>query len=301
MRGSSFGYLVKEGFRNIYQNRIISIAAIGVLVACLLLVGVSMLFTINVNEIVGYFESQNEIVVFLVDDARGEDITEINEQLKSMPNISDVEFVSREDGLIEWMEELGDDGTLLEWLIEDNPLQNSFRITVKDLSQMEETVDLIRDIGGVDTISASNEVAKAVTGLKQAVSLGGMAVVGLLAAVSLSIISNTIRITVFNRRKEISIMKYVGATDAFIRLPFLSEGILLGMISAVLAFLMLWGGYELFIYWLESSSHIWGELVLGQLVDFLDVAHVIFLSFLGAGTAIGGFGSVAFVGKYIKV
>ncbi|MBQ2751132.1 MAG: FtsX-like permease family protein, partial [Oscillospiraceae bacterium] len=126
-------------------------------------------------------------------------------------------------------------------------------------------------------------------------------VVGLLAAVSLSIISNTIRITVFNRRKEISIMKYVGATDAFIRLPFLSEGILLGMISAVLAFLMLWGGYELFIYWLESSSLIWGELVLGQLVDFLDVAHVIFLSFLGAGTAIGGFGSVAFVGKYIKV
>ena len=301
MRGSSFGYLVKEGFRNIYQNRIISIAAIGVLVACLLLVGVSMLFTINVNEIVGYFESQNEIVVFLVDDARGEDITDINDQLKSMPNISDVEFVSREDGLIEWMEELGDDGTLLEWLIEDNPLQNSFRITVKDLSQMEETVDLIRDIGGVDSISASNEVAKAVTGLKQAVSQGGMAVVGLLAAVSLSIISNTIRITVFNRRKEISIMKYVGATDAFIRLPFLSEGILLGMISAVISFLMLWGGYELFIYWLESSSLIWGELVLGQLVDFLDVAPKIFLSFLGAGTAIGGFGSVAFVGKYIKV
>ena len=101
MRGSSFGYLVKEGFRNIYQNRIISIAAIGVLVACLLLVGVSMLFTINVNEIVGYFESQNEIVVFLVDDARGSDITEINAELKSMPNISNVKFVSKEDGLVE--------------------------------------------------------------------------------------------------------------------------------------------------------------------------------------------------------
>ena len=211
------------------------------------------------------------------------------------------EFVSKEDGLIDWMEELGDDGTLLEWLIEDNPLQNSFRITVKDLSKMEETVDLISDIGGVDTISASNEVANAVTGLKQAVSLGGIAVVGLLAAVSLSIIANTIRITIFNRRKEISIMKYVGATDAFIRLPFLSEGILLGIISALISFVALWGGYELFIYWLESSSLIWGDLVLDQLVSFLDVAPKIFLSFLGAGTAIGGFGSVAFVGKYIKV
>lgn len=301
MRGSSFGYLVKEGFRNIYQNRIISIAAIGVLMACLLLVGSSMLFTMNVNELVGYFESQNEILVYLLDDAEGDELTEITEELKNMPNVDSVEFISREDGLIDWMDELGDDGTLLEWLIEDNPLQNSFRITVKDLSEMDETIDLIYDIGGVDTISASNEVAKAVTGLKQAVQWGGMAVVILLAAVSLSIISNTIRITIFNRRKEISIMKYVGATDAFIRLPFLSEGILLGIISATLSFFILWGGYEALIYWLGNSALIWAELVLGQLIDFIDVAPKIYLCFLAAGVGIGGFGSVLFVGKYIKV
>ncbi len=301
MRGSSFGYLVKEGFRNIYQNRIISIAAIGVLVACLLLVGSSMLFTINVNELVGYFESQNEILVYLLDDADGDELTEITEELKKMPNVDSVEFISKEDGLITWMDELGDDGTLLEWLIEDNPLQNSFRITVKDLSQMEETLDLIYDIGGVDTVSASNEVAKAVTGLKQAVQWGGFAVVALLAAVSFSIVSNTIRITIFNRRKEISIMKYVGATDAFIRLPFLSEGILLGIISATLAFFTLWGGYELLINWLDSSALVWAALILGQLVDFIDVAPRIYLCFLGAGVGIGGFGSVLFVGKYIKV
>jgi len=301
VRGSSFGYLVKEGFRNIYQNRIISIAAIGVLMACLLLVGSSMLFTMNVNELVGYFESQNEILVYLLDDAEGDELTEITEELKNMPNVDSVEFISREDGLIDWMDELGDDGTLLEWLIEDNPLQNSFRITVKDLSEMDETIDLIYDIGGVDTISASNEVAKAVTGLKQAVQWGGMAVVILLAAVSLSIISNTIRITIFNRRKEISIMKYVGATDAFIRLPFLSEGILLGIISATLSFFILWGGYEALIYWLGNSALIWAELVLGQLIDFIDVAPKIYLCFLAAGVGIGGFGSVLFVGKYIKV
>ena len=301
MRGSSFGYLVKEGFRNIYQNRIISIAAIGVLVACLLLVGTSMLFTINVNQVVGYFESQNEILVYLEDSVKGNELTEIDNELKNMPNISSAEFISREDGLIIWMEELGDDGTLLEWLLEDNPLQNSYRITVKDLSLMEETVELIYDIGGVESVSASNEVARAVTGLKQAVSLGGFAVVVLLAAVSLSIVSNTIRITIFNRRKEISIMKYVGATDAFIRLPFLSEGLLLGFLSATIAFFVLWGGYEGLIYWMDTSALTWADLVMGQLVSFKDVALRIYLSFLAAGSGIGAFGSVLFVGKYIKV
>ena len=301
MRGSSFIYLIKEGFRNIYQNRVISIAAIGVLMACLLLVGSSMLFTINVNEIVGYFESQNEILVFLDDDVDGDELTAFDKKLKNIANVSSAVFISREEGLRDWMDELGDDGTLLEWLLEDNPLQNSYRVTVKDLSVMEDTVEMIADINGVDTISASNEVARAVTGLKQAVTLGGMAVVAILAAVSLSIVANTIRITVFNRRKEISIMKYVGATDAFIRLPFLSEGILLGCISATLAFFILWGGYYALGQWMTESALIWAELVTGQLVTFESVALKLYLSFLGAGVAIGGLGSVMFVGKYIKV
>lgn len=301
MRGSSFVYLIKEGFRNIYQNRVISIAAIGVLMACLLLVGSSMLFTINVNELVGYFESQNEIMVFLDDDVEGEELTEFDSKLKNIANVSSAVFISREEGLRDWMEELGDDGTLLEWLLDDNPLQNSYRVTVKDLSVMEDTVGMIADINGVDTISASNEVARAVTGLKQAVTLGGMAVVAILAAVSLMIVANTIRITVFNRRKEISIMKYVGATDAFIRLPFLSEGILLGFISATIAFFLLWGGYYALGQWLTGSALIWAELVTNQLVSFESVAIRLYLSFLGAGVAIGGLGSVLFVGKYIKV
>lgn len=301
MRGSSFHYLIKEGFRNIYQNRAISIAAIGVLVACLLLVGTSMLFTINVNNMVGYFESQNEIMVFLSDNVMGDELTDVDAELRSINNVASVTFISREDGLKNWMQELGDDGTLLEWLIEDNPLQNAYRIVVKDLSKMDETIELIGYIDGVDTISASNEVAQAVTGIKQAVSTGGFAVIILLVAVSLSIVSNTIKLTVFNRRKEISIMKYVGATDAFIRLPFLSEGMLLGFISATIAFFMLWGGYAAFGHWISQSSFYWASLIVGQLVAFKAVALKLYLYFLAAGVGIGALGSVFFVGKYIKV
>ncbi|WMJ82647.1 permease-like cell division protein FtsX [Oscillospiraceae bacterium LTW-04] len=301
VRGSSFRYLIKEGFRNIYQNRAISIAAIGVLMACLLLVGISMLFTINVNNMVGYFESQNEIMVFLSDDVVGDELTDIDSEIRSISNVASVTFISREDGLKSWMEELGDDGTLLEWLIEDNPLQNAYRLVVKDLSKMQETIELVGYIDGIDTISASNEVAQAVTGLKQAVSVGGLAVIALLVAVSLSIVSNTIKLTVFNRRKEISIMKYVGATDAFIRLPFLSEGMLLGFISATLAFFMLWGGYIAFGHWVSRSTFYWASLVVGQLVAFKTVALKLYLYFLAAGVGIGALGSVFFVGKYIKV
>lgn len=301
VRGSSFGYLIKEGFRNIYQNRAISIAAIGVLVACLLLVGISTLFTINVNNMVGYFESQNEIMVFLSDDVQGDELTDIDAELRSITNVASATFISREDGLKTWMQELGDDGTLLEWLVEDNPLQNAYRLVVKDLSQMQETIELVGYIDGVDTISASNEVAQAVTGLKQAVSLGGLAVIALLAAVSLSIVSNTIKLTVFNRRKEISIMKYVGATDAFIRLPFLSEGLLLGFISATVAFFLLWGGYTAFGHWASQSAFYWASLITGQLVAFKTVALRLYLYFLGAGVGIGALGSMFFVGKYIKV
>lgn len=301
MRGSSFGYLVKEGFRNIFQNRALSLAAIGVLMACLLLIGSSMLFTENINAIVGYFESQNEILVFLSDRVVGEEINDIEQEIKNTPNVASVSFISREQGLEEWMKRLGDDGTLLGWLTDDNPLQNSFCVVVRDLSVMNETVEIIGFLDGVENISASAEVASAVSGLKQAVHYVGYAIIAILALVSFSIVTNTIRITIFNRRKEISIMKYVGATDAFIRLPFISEGILLGTISAVFAFLLLWLGYFGLTSWLVTAEFSWAAMLSTQMVPFTSVALKIFLSFLAGGVTIGILGSSIFVGKYINV
>lgn len=301
MRGSSFRYLICEGFRSIYQNRAISAAAIGVLVACLLLVGASVLFALNVNNMVGYFESQNEVMVFLSDDLQGEALTALDATLRGMDNISSATFISREEGLKNWMQELGDDGTLLEWLVEDNPLQNSYRLVVTDLSRMGQTVDTLRATRGIESISASSEVAEAVTGLKQAVTAGGTAVIVILAGVSLIIVANTIRLTIFNRRRELSIMKYVGATDAFIRLPFLSEGILLGLISASLAFLLLWAGYGAFTKWLSDSTLSWAMLLFENMVDFRSVAARIYGFFVAAGIGIGSLGSMMFVGRYIRV
>lgn len=199
------------------------------------------------------------------------------------------------------MKELGDDGTLLEWLVEDNPLQNSYRVVITDLSKMDETVDEIKAIRGVESVSASSEVAHAVTGLKQAVSLSSLAVIGILAAVSLCIVANTIRITVFNRRKEISIMKYVGS-DRYLYPPALSLGRGAPRLPvATIAFFLLWGGYEALLYWLNDSALEWATLITGQLIPFKQVALRVYLCFLATGMAIGGVGSSFFVGKYLKV
>ena len=181
MRGSSFGYLIKEGFRNIAANRMLSLAAIGVLVACLLLVGTSMLFTLNINSIVGYVESQNEVVVFLRDELSAEQMERADNEIRALPNIASVTYVSREEGLVEWMDALGDDGTLLEWLLTDNPLPNSYRLVIKDLSNIDETLMELRSMDWVETVSAPIEVAQTVAGLKEAVAKISLSVSALIS------------------------------------------------------------------------------------------------------------------------
>ena len=301
MRTSSFGYLIKEGFRSIRQNRVISFAAIGVLITCLLLVGASFLFTINLNRLIGYFESQNEVLIYLQDNLDDDTIDGITRQLREIDNVTSVSFISKEDGLEQWMKELGDDGTLLEWLVNDNPLQDSYRIVLGNLDRMDETLQAIGKIRGVDTISASAEVARAVSALKRSVNTAGTSIIAILAAVSLLIIHNTIRITVYSRRKEISIMKYVGATNSFIRLPFLTEGILIGFLSATIAFFLLWGGYTLIVRALSESTIDYASILLGSLIPFREVAPRLYGYFLLGGIGIGGIGSAAAVGKYLKV
>ena len=301
MRFSSFKYLIREGLENIKQNRQIAFASVGVLVACLILLGLSVLFALNVNAMAGYIESQNEIMVFLDYDVKGQELIDLDERIKEVDNIRSMEFVSSDEGLKQWMEELGDDGTLLDWLINDNPLQNAYRIVLKDISLMDETIEDIYSIGGVESVSASHDVASSVTSLKKAVSITGTAIVVILAVVSLMIISNTIRLTVLNRRKEISIMKYVGATDTFIRLPFLTEGVVLGLVSAVIAFFSIWGGYEILARYLMGSDVSWMQLVYSNLIPFKEVALKMGLYFTCGGVFMGCLGSFLFLGKYLKV
>ncbi|MDD2956105.1 MAG: permease-like cell division protein FtsX [Oscillospiraceae bacterium] len=301
MRGSSFGYLVKEGSRNIWTNRMMSIASVGVLVACMLLIGTAVLFSINLNQVMGYMEDQNEMVAFIDDDASAAAIKKIDAALGEISNIGSMTYVSREQAIEEYKKIMGDSGTLLDGLEEDEVFPNSYRIQVDDLSRLEETVEDVESITGIMKVNAPTDVAQTITSVKQIVYVAGTGIVGILVAVSLLIIANTIKITVFNRRREINIMKYVGATDTFIRLPFLVEGTLLGLISAVIAYLALWGGYTYVLNWLEENQSIALVSFTQNFLPFSSVTKDLLLGFVLGGVGIGGFGSMIFVRRYLKV
>ncbi|MBQ8917575.1 MAG: permease-like cell division protein FtsX [Oscillospiraceae bacterium] len=301
MKTSSFKYLVAEGARNVKANRFMSLASVGVLTACLLLIGAAWLVAINANSIVGYVEDQNEAMAFVEDWADADDIQEIEEALKQIDNIHEVIYISKAQALEQQMELLEENAFLFEEFENDNPYPDSFRLKIDDLSILGETIAQVEAVKGIDGTSASADLAATITDIKNGISFAGLAIVGLLSLVSLVIVANTIKITVFNRRKEVSIMKYVGATDLFIRLPFLVEGLILGLISALVSFLLLWGGYELMMNWMSGTESSWFMMAFEHLVLFKDVAPKVLGAFVAAGMGIGGLGSMMFVGKFLKV
>lgn len=302
MRGSSFGYLVKEGVKNIYANRLMSFASIGTLVACMLLIGSSLLLSMNVNVVVGHFETQNEIVAYLYDDVTQEQVFQIDQQIAMIDNIYDTIYLDKDAVLQEQQAMLGDLGPLLDSLEGDeNPLPATYRMKVTDLAQLSSTVMRVEAIDGIEMVHSPDQVAEVFVSLKNAISTGGMFIVAILIVVSLVIIGNTIKVTVFNRRKEINIMKYVGATDGFIRLPFFVEGFLLGLLSALISFGLLWAGYNYIMEIISENPSIWIEQAYANMIQFRDISIRMLCWFAGGGIGIGVFGSMFFVNKYLKV
>lgn len=301
MKGSSFGYLIKEGAKNIYANRMMSFASIGTLVACMLLIGGSLLFSLNVNQAVGYVEQQNEVEVELNDELTDEQIKDVDKEIALIDNIYEQVFISKEVLMEELKAQSDDLAILLDGLEEDNPLYNSYRVKVKDLSYLSGTVMKLEAIEGVSEVRAPDMVGEIMTNVKYAVSSAGFFIVVILLVVSLVIMGNTIKVTVFNRRKEINIMKYVGATDAFIRLPFFVEGFLLGLLSALISFGLLWVGYDYILGVIAQNPSTWMAQVYSNLIPFEEISLNLLAWFMGGGIFIGVFGSMFFVNKYLKV
>lgn len=298
---NSFFYLVKQGFKNLWNNRLMSLASIGVLVSCMLLIGAAALLAVNVSSVVDELEDQSEAIVYLDDNTTEDDQARIRKAIIATGKISTVEFVPKGEALSEMMSAMGDEGLLFEAYKEDNNLPDSYRITFDDVSDLESTVAAIENIDGVLSVSAMTEVANVITGLKKMAYVGGVVIIGLLIAVSLMIVGNTIKITVFSRRREVNIMKYVGATNGFIRLPFIVEGMSLGVISGAISYGLIYFGYDYFTKWVLSQKSEWFSMLVSGMVPFTAISHQLLIGFLGGGALIGIFGCVAFIGKHLKV
>ena len=295
MKGASLGYLTREGFRNIWVNRLLSLATIVVLISCLIIVGSGSLIFLNINAVLDLIEGQNVVMVYVNDDADDTMTQTLGVQLEAHTNVLEVEFVPREEAFQRQIEAYGDKAELLEGLSPEI-LPDAYKVTVKDLEMFDATVAEIKNYENVLQIRENSDLAGKLASIRNAVTYISIGIVAILFFVSLFIVSNTIRITIYNRRLEISIMKAVGATNAFIRWPFMVEGILLGLFSAILGLGIQYGVYSVASIWLGNVLSMLG----GEVVSFLDYVWVIFGIFAFIGIVIGAFGSIISLNKYLK-
>lgn len=301
MRASSFRYLVKSGVKNLWNNRMMTIASVGTLIACLLIVGFAVLFSINVDSIVEYMGQQNEIVVFMELDTPEEYMSVMKDDLAEMDGLGTITYISRQQAFEDYKAKLGDKADILDGMEDDHYLPASFRAKILDPEKVDILMTSIRRMDYVNEVQAPTDLAKTLVSVRRMVNTFGGAVIAALVAVSLVIITNTIRASVFNRRKEINIMKYVGATNSFIRIPFLVEGILLGVIAAVIAYLAIWGGYTVFLNAMSTESSSWLSSITQHVMPFRQVSGKLMLWFLVAGILTGGLGSTFSMRGHLKV
>ena len=293
MKGASLQYLTKEGFRNVWVNRLMSLASITVLMACLIIIGLGSMIFFNISALLDNIESQNVVMVYVEDGVSDEGTTKMRNDILMMENIEDCIFVPKEDAFAAQLESMGDDAILLEGL-EENPLPDAFKVVVEDLERFDETVAKLKALPNIENVRENSDLADKLLNVRHAVTIVIAGMVLLLFIVSLFIISNTIKITMFSRKLEISIMKAVGATNWFIRWPFMIEGMAIGILSSVVSFVLLAGLYQGMIYVFEDM------LSLFTPVKFGTYAGQIILIFLGIGIFTGSFGSLISMGKYLK-
>ena len=301
MKWSSFQYLTKQGLHNLRANRLMSLASIGVLTACLLLTGIAGLFSANVNSLVEYLGDQNETVVYLDQGLSDEELASVDQTLRSMPGLAAVTYVSQEEVLETYKGYMSEYADLFNDFEEDNPFHANYRVVLEDLNQLDEMIAQLEQIDGVYSVSAPTQLSSVFLTIQRAVTYAGWALVAVLALVSVVVISNTIRLTVFARRKEINIMKYVGATNVFIRWPFFVEGTSVGLISGLLAAGLVIGAYALVVNRIGAMSGFWGPILGSCLLSVGQVWPVVLGAFLIFGVVIGSIGTATSIRKYLEV
>ncbi|MBQ4625983.1 MAG: permease-like cell division protein FtsX [Clostridia bacterium] len=292
-------YLTKEGFRNLKVNKLMSFASVTVLFSCLMLIGIAFMLLVNIEAFISGIEAENVIMVYTDINLEVDDVEFIKtgNDLKALSNVGSVEVVEKDSAYREILSEL-DDG-LRGYLegINENPLPNAYRVTVSDMEGFEAVASEIKQMPNILRVHENSVLARQLSSLRNTVTYISIGIIALLLIVSLFIISNTIKVTMFSRRLEISIMKSVGATNSFIRWPFMVEGMIIGVIAGILATGAVWAIYELALSSMTSLLSSFGSPIE---VNFLDYAPYLVAAFVGIGVFTGIFGSATSISKYLR-
>lgn len=292
----SFGYYVKEGLRNVFTHGFMSIAAIIAMVVCLFLTGIVTMVSYNLDINIINLQKSSEIVVFIEDTLSTREAKALGSEFNKISNIASMTFQSRDDALENYRIELGEDASILDSFDEtNNPFRNGFTFTLKDPELLDETLVQINSVEGVARVRADEKTVNRLLKVQSAFRMVSLAMVVVMALISIFIISNTVKLAMFSRREEISIQKMVGATNWFIRWPFIIEGLVIGAIAGGLTYLALWGCYS------EIATLITTTLSSLQMIAFESIWPQLLGILVGIGALLGIGGSVTSIRRFMDV
>lgn len=291
----NISYFLTEGIRAIFAHGLMSFAAVCMIVACLLIMGSFSLLAVNVDQLLGNFEAENEFLAYVDENYSNNQARNLQVELTAIENVASIDFISREEALEAFLETQAS-SDLLNTLPAE-ALRDRYSIRVTDIAAMQGVVEAVEQVQGIATVRAAFEIAQGFVMIRNIANFVATLLVTVLIFVSLFIMSNTIKLATFYRREEIAIMKMCGATNGFVRGPFVVEGMLLGLAGALIAYLLQWGCYEL-VYNVIGQNE---GFTIFSVVSFSEMAQSIFISFCVAGFTIGAGGSLLAIRKFLQV
>ena len=298
MKYNIFGYLIGEGFSNVFKNKKSTGASLMIMCATMIIFGIFLILGENINHFVDQVKSEQGFQVFLKTDATDEEIQKVGEEIRKIDGVSTAEYKDKAYALNTMKEKLGDKSELIEGYGPDY-FPTSYVVTLTDLNLSKDVQNKILEIENVDKITSSDKTVSTLLSLAKGIKAVTGVILMLLIVISIFIISNTIKLTVHARRKEISIMKYVGATNNFIRWPFIVEGIIIGILASAISIVIVGGAYSLLAEQAVNASFM--QTINMSLVGFRDMISSIIFVYMLLGIGIGALGSVISMRKYLKV
>ena len=292
---SSLGYFWKETFYSLFRNKFMAVASVLTVTLSMFILGVFLCAVLNINHMATYLENQVEMTVYLKDGLNTEQVMAVGKKLKALPDLKEIKFTNKDQAMAEFKQRLGDQQGILD-AINGNPLPSSYSTSFATPASLKNAVSIVTQYPEVDSVQYGQDIIEQLYKVAQVIRIGGIILIVFLAGAELFIISNTIRLTVFARRREIQIMKYVGATNGFIRWPFIFEGMIIGFIGSGLSAFILWEGYEVVLMEMAQAGLVFIPMI--PLWPFIGYMTVMLLA---AGIIIGILGSTISLRKYMKV
>lgn len=292
---SSIRYFWSEALKSLFRNRFMTIASILTVTLSMFILGMFLCVVFNIDHAATYLESQVEMSIYLKEDLTTPQVMEVGKHLKALPGVESVSFVNKDEALAQFKEQLGEQAGILE-AVNGNPLPASYSLSFDTPTHLKQAAVIVSEYKAVESVQYGQDIIEQLYKVAQFIRIAGAVIIVFLAGAELFIISNTIRLTVFARRREIQIMKYVGATNGFIRWPFIYEGVVIGIIGSGIASIFIWEGYQLVLAKINEAG-----LVFLPLMRVYPFMMYIVLSLLIAGVFIGALGSAISLHKYMKV